>query len=251
MYSMFQEGRVELVLFTDALVTRGTVRTGQHRVTDILNQADEAFLVLEDVTVDELGSRGAVTRTEFAQVNLDAVLFAVATTDPPVMPELRTAKQALEAMISIPPFKVTGKIHLLPTEDNLRDGPDRADRPVLPGHGGHVLVRRPPRATRAGVDDRREPAAGADPRAAPRRSTRGPAWTRAGRPRRRSRRIRPAARLVGLLARRPGGPRLSGRPAGPAGRPTRPSRRRRPRRRRGRGASARRRASPPRRPEPS
>ncbi len=120
MYSMFQEGRVELVLFTDALVTRGTLRTGQHRVTDILNQADEAFLVLEDVTVDEFGIRGAVTRTEFAQVNLDAVLFAVATTDAPVMPELRTAKQALEAMISIPPFKVTGKIHLLPTEDNLR-----------------------------------------------------------------------------------------------------------------------------------
>lgn len=121
MYSMFQEGRVELVLFTDALVTRGTVRTGQHRVTDILNQADQAFLVLEDVTVDELGSRGTMTRTEFAQVNLDAVLFAVATSDPPVMPELRTAKLPLEAMISIPPFKVTGKIHLLPSEENLRE----------------------------------------------------------------------------------------------------------------------------------
>lgn len=116
MYSMFQEGRLELVLYTDALVTRGTIRTGQHRVSDVLNLADEAFLVLEDVTVDELGSRGTTTRSEYAQVNLDAVLFAVATTDPPTMPELRTAKTPTEASISIPPFKVIGKIHLMPTE---------------------------------------------------------------------------------------------------------------------------------------
>lgn len=116
MYSMFQDGRLELVLYTDALVTRGTIRTGQHRVSDVLNLADEAFLVLEEVTVDELGSRGTTTRSDYAQVNLDAVLFAVATTDPPTMPELRTAKQATEAIISIPPFKVTGKIHLMPSE---------------------------------------------------------------------------------------------------------------------------------------
>jgi hypothetical protein len=116
MYSMFQEGRLELVLYTDALVTRGTIRTGQHRVSDVLNLAEEAFLVLEDVTVDELGSRGTTTRSDYAQVNLDAVLFAVATTDPPTMPELRTAKTPTEASISIPPFKVIGKIHLMPTE---------------------------------------------------------------------------------------------------------------------------------------
>jgi hypothetical protein len=116
MYSMFQEGRLELVLYTDALVTRGTIRTGQHRVSDVLNLADEAFLVLEDVTVDELGSRGTTTRSDYAQVNLDAVLFAVATTDPPTMPELRTAKTPIEASISIPPFKVIGKIHVMPTE---------------------------------------------------------------------------------------------------------------------------------------
>ena len=116
MYSMFQEGRLELVLYTDALVTRGTIRTGQHRVSDVLNLADEAFLVLEDVTVDELGSRGTTTRSDYAQVNLDAVLFAVATTDPPTMPELRTAKTPTDAIISIPPFKVIGKIHLMPTE---------------------------------------------------------------------------------------------------------------------------------------
>jgi hypothetical protein len=114
------EGRVELVLYTDALITRGLVRTGQHRVTDILNLADDAFLILEDVTVDEYGERSTPMRAAYAQVNLDAVLFAVANSEVPTMPELRTNKQAEEAVVSVPPFKVTGKIHILPNEVSLR-----------------------------------------------------------------------------------------------------------------------------------
>jgi hypothetical protein len=121
MHSMFsEESRVELVLYTDALITRGLVRTGQHRVTDILNLSDDAFLILEDVTVDEYGERGSPMRAAFAQVNLDAVLFAVANTEVPPMPELRTNKQAEEAVVSVPPFKVTGYIHVLPNEGSLR-----------------------------------------------------------------------------------------------------------------------------------
>ncbi len=121
MYSMFrEEDRVELVLYTDALVTRGLVRTGQHRITDILNHSDDMFLILEDVTVEELGHRGETTRAEYAQVNLDAVLFAVSNAEVPMMPELRTPKAPSEAIISVPPFKITGTIHLLPTENDLR-----------------------------------------------------------------------------------------------------------------------------------
>jgi hypothetical protein len=121
MYSMFrEENRVELVLYTDALVTRGLVRTSQHRVTDILNHTDDVFLILEEVTVEELGHRGETTKAEYAQVNLEAVLFAVSNAEVPDMPELRTPKQASEAIISVPPFKITGTIHLLPTENDLR-----------------------------------------------------------------------------------------------------------------------------------
>ena len=121
MYSMFrEEDRVELVLYTDALVTRGLVRTSQHRVTDILNHSDDMFLILEDVTVEELGHRGETTKAEYAQVNIDAVLFAVSNAEVPMMPELRTPKAPSEAIISVPPFKITGTIHLLPTENDLR-----------------------------------------------------------------------------------------------------------------------------------
>jgi hypothetical protein len=111
---------VTLSLYTDAFVIRGSVVTRQRRVTDILNQAEDRFLVLSDVTSDEFGSRGETIRAEFAQINLASVLFAVADTPVETPPELRTPKVPEEALISIPPFKVTGQIHLMP-EHSLRE----------------------------------------------------------------------------------------------------------------------------------
>jgi len=112
---------VELTLYTDALVVRGSVRTRQRRISDILNHAEDPFLILEDVVVEEFGSRGSPVRSEYAQINLESVLFAVA--DAPVEPsaELRTPKTKEEALLSVPPFTVVGTIHLLPTGGNLRD----------------------------------------------------------------------------------------------------------------------------------
>ena len=111
---------VPLLLYTDSFVIRGTLSTRQRRVTDMLNFAEEQFLVLSDVTTDEFGSRGDQLRAEFAQVNLASVLFAVVNEEVPPAPELRTPKIAEEALISVPPFKVTGYIHLLP-ERSLRN----------------------------------------------------------------------------------------------------------------------------------
>jgi hypothetical protein len=121
MYPAFAElTRVELTLYTDALVTRGLYRTRQHRVTDILNRAEEPFLILEEVEVRELGTTEPPLLAAYAQVNLDSVLFAVA--DMPVEPlaELRTPKHRERARISVPPFTIEGTIHLLPTEDDIR-----------------------------------------------------------------------------------------------------------------------------------
>lgn len=105
---------VALTLYTDAFVVRGSIKTRQNRISDILNQADEGFLVLSDAVVDEYGARGAATRTEFAQVNLAAVLFAVADDPVEPRPDLRTPKVPEQAMISIPPFRVIGRVHLMP-----------------------------------------------------------------------------------------------------------------------------------------
>lgn len=115
---MFDDGGetpvVQLTLYTDAFIIRGSIVSRQRRVTDILNNAEDGFLVLGDVNSDEFGTRGETIRAEFAQINLAAVLFAVADTKVETPPELRTPKVSEEAMISVPPFKVTGSIYLMP-----------------------------------------------------------------------------------------------------------------------------------------
>jgi hypothetical protein len=121
---------VQLTLYTDAFVVRGSIMTRQRRVTDILNQAEDRFLVLADVSTDEFGSRGESMRAEFAQVNLASVLFAVANDVVEPSPELRTPKSPEEAIISVPPFKVSGFIHLMP---------ERSQREALTEQTGHLL----------------------------------------------------------------------------------------------------------------
>jgi len=111
---------IPLTLYTELLVVRGSVMTLQHRVTDILNQASEPHLVLEDVTLEEYGSTDLPLRAEFAQVNLGSVLFAVSLTTVEPMRELRTPKISERALVSVPPFRIVGQVHLLP-ERSLRD----------------------------------------------------------------------------------------------------------------------------------
>jgi hypothetical protein len=110
----------QLTLFTDAYVIRGRIATHQRRVTDILNNAERPFLVLTDVTVDEYGSHAGADRADFAQVNLASVLFATSESSFEPSPELRTPKVQEEALISIPPFRILGHLHLAP-ESTLRD----------------------------------------------------------------------------------------------------------------------------------
>jgi hypothetical protein len=115
------ERNVALTLFTDAYVIRGHVQTRQRRVSDMLNQAEHNFLVLVDVVLDEYGSRAGAVRSDYAQINLGSVLFAVAdASEGEAMPEMRTPKIPEQAMISIPPFRILGRIHLSPQRD-LRD----------------------------------------------------------------------------------------------------------------------------------
>jgi hypothetical protein len=122
---------VQLTLYTDAFVIRGSIETRQRRVSDILNQADDPFLVLSGVTVEEFGPHGQASQADHAQVNLASVLFAVADTVVEAAPELRTPKVAEIAMIAIPPFRVTGRIHLLPERD-VRAGLNELHGTFLP-----------------------------------------------------------------------------------------------------------------------
>lgn len=126
--------QIRLTLYTDSFVIHGSLNTRQRRVTDMLNMAEDRFLVLSEVTTDEFGTRGESIRAEFAQVNLASVLFAVVNEPVEPAPELRTPKIPEEALISVPPFKVTGFIHLMP-ERSLRDALSELTGHFLPVTG--------------------------------------------------------------------------------------------------------------------
>ena len=69
---------------------------------------------MHDATMEEFGSTGLPDKADFAQVNLNALLFAVTDSIVEPQPELRLVKSTEEALIVVPPFKVVGRIHVLP-----------------------------------------------------------------------------------------------------------------------------------------
>jgi hypothetical protein len=103
-----------ITLVTDAFVVHGEIATRHRRITDMLNSAEHDFLVLTNATFDEFGATGQTIQADFAQVNLSAVLFGVADEPVEATPELRVPKVMEQALISVPPFTVTGHIHLIP-----------------------------------------------------------------------------------------------------------------------------------------
>ncbi len=111
------ELRQAMTLYTDAYVIRGTLTTRQRRMSDVLNFAEDGFLVLNDATLQPFTGKGGGHTAPYAQVNLSAVLFAVGADAVEPMPELRTPKVPETTLISIPPFSITGHIHLLPERD--------------------------------------------------------------------------------------------------------------------------------------
>jgi hypothetical protein len=131
MFAQVSDQPVQVTLYTDSHIVRGKVFTHQRRVSDILNHAEEPFIVLADVTMDEWGSRSQLMHAEYAQVNLAAVLFAVADTPVEPTPELRTVKISEQAFISVPPFKIIGQIYLLPGRD-LRQALDELTGSFVP-----------------------------------------------------------------------------------------------------------------------
>ena len=117
MFAEIVEQPLAVTLFTDAYVVRGVVTSRHRRLTDILNSAPEAFIVLSDVSMDEWGSTASPVRADYAQVNLASVLFATADDPAEPTPELRMKKIPEQAFISVPPFRVIGTVHLPPEQD--------------------------------------------------------------------------------------------------------------------------------------
>lgn len=120
-----------ITLVTDAFTVHGTIHTRQRRITDMLNTAEHEFLVIENATFEEFGAAGVAIQADFAQVNLGTVLFGVANEPVEALPELRVSKVQERALISVPPFTITGRIHLMAGRD-LRQALDELTGRFLP-----------------------------------------------------------------------------------------------------------------------
>jgi hypothetical protein len=104
--------RVNLDLYTAAYRVSGAMTTRFSRVSDILNQVTSTHLLVEEATVSEYADPTATLGARQVHVALDEVLLCVAATEGTPRPEMRIQKRAVKAQIGIPPFRVTGTIHV-------------------------------------------------------------------------------------------------------------------------------------------
>jgi hypothetical protein len=105
---------VRIDLYTAAYRVSGTVATRFSRVTDILNQVSASHLVVQQATISEYDDPTATLGANQVHVALDEILFGSASTEVVARPEMRIPKRPIKAQLAIPPFRLTGSVHVTP-----------------------------------------------------------------------------------------------------------------------------------------
>lgn len=104
---------VEVDLYTDTYRVSGRVATRFSRVGDIVNQAPASHLVVEGATVSEYGAPAATLASSQVLISVDEILFIVVRgTTATSNPEMRIPKRGVKAQLALPPFRLTGTIHI-------------------------------------------------------------------------------------------------------------------------------------------
>lgn len=104
---------VPVDVYTSAYRVSGQMATRFTRVGDIVNQATSSHLVIEQATVSEYADPTATLGALQVLVLVDEVLFVIAgETDADGRPEMRIPKRAVRAQLALPPFRLTGSVHV-------------------------------------------------------------------------------------------------------------------------------------------
>ncbi|HEX2142562.1 MAG TPA: hypothetical protein VHK28_09895 [Candidatus Limnocylindria bacterium] len=104
---------VALDVYTSAYRVSGQLATRFNRIADIVNQVTASHLVIEHATVSEYADPTATLGALQILVSLDDVLFVVGgETDGAARPEMRIPKRAVRAQMGLPPFRLTGMVHV-------------------------------------------------------------------------------------------------------------------------------------------
>ena len=108
-----------LTVVTDRLIIQGTALTRVKRLTDLINDPNLDYLVLQDATFTEVGSHRVVVSGGMGQIRLSDVLLVHSTASTNSNSNMRMPKQPIKATLMIPPFTVEGTIYL-PYESQIR-----------------------------------------------------------------------------------------------------------------------------------
>lgn len=120
---------VAIDVYTDSARVSGVTRTRFQRVGDIVNQLPTQHLTMENATITEHGESAAPTSAAQVLVDVGRILFVVTTGEPVAgRAEMRIAKRAAQVELVLPPFRVSGSVHIPPGSrptDGLLNAADR------------------------------------------------------------------------------------------------------------------------------
>jgi hypothetical protein len=113
---------VGVEIYTSAYRITGTIHTPFRRVAEILNQLPSAFVTIEQASIVEHAARGIETPASTAHVAVDEILVMAApgVTGQP-RAEMRIQKQPTTAVLSMPPLRLAGTVHV-PIGSSAIDG---------------------------------------------------------------------------------------------------------------------------------
>jgi hypothetical protein len=104
---------VGIDLYTDSYRVSGKTASRFGRVADILNLASSTHLVVDEATISEFADPSATISANQCLVLIDEVLMLIAAdTEGEARPEMRIEKRAVRAQVAVPPFRITGSIHV-------------------------------------------------------------------------------------------------------------------------------------------
>lgn len=104
---------VAVEIYTSAYRISGTIHTPFRRVAEILNQLPSGHVTIEEARIEEHAAGGLASPAGTAHVAVDEILVMVApglAGEPRA--EMRIQKQPATAVLSMPPLRVAGTVHV-------------------------------------------------------------------------------------------------------------------------------------------
>lgn len=101
-------------VYTASYRVSGEVATRFTRVADIVNQLTSTHLTVAKATVSEYADPQATLGAQQILVGLSEILFVVAgeSEGSSGRPDMRIPKRAVRAQLALPPFRLTGMVHV-------------------------------------------------------------------------------------------------------------------------------------------